>query len=140
MTSLSEYEFLLAGNGGTPRVDDPTEAELKVRTAWIRATWTQEDFERRYVGKPLEGDEMGETAEDNADRFRRDFESVDEYRRRLRDEGLPGIDQEAEVAAELPSLWVVDQGPRLNAKADEEAICREAQRLFELDQRDRIPR
>jgi hypothetical protein len=74
------------------------------------------------------------------DRFRRDFETVEEYRRRLAEQDQAEPVEDAEPVAELPSPWVVDLGPRFNTPADERAIRAENQRIFELDERDRIRR
>jgi hypothetical protein len=41
---------------------------------------------------------------------------------------------------ELPSPWIVDVGPWHNTRRDERAIRAENQRIFELDQNERIPR
>jgi hypothetical protein len=73
-------------------------------------------------------------------RFRRDFESESEYRIRIRADSQVDFEPVDLTETVLPSPWVVDQGPMLNTKADEAAIRREAQRIFELDQRDRLPR
>lgn len=75
------------------------------------------------------------------ERFRRDFETDEQYKARLRDVPAESFEQlNEEPASELPSLWVADCGPVFNSRANERLIAAEAQRIFELDQRDRIPR
>jgi len=78
--------------------------------------------------------------------FRRDFETVEEFRKRVAQESL--FDEPVTCETDLgkvlddepPSLWVVDRGPLMNTRRDEAAIQAEQNRITELDQADRYYR
>jgi hypothetical protein len=72
--------------------------------------------------------------------YKRDFETEEQYRQRIADPLTVETDIGKVLDDEVPSPWIVDQGPVWNSRRDERAIRRENQRIFELDERDRLPR
>jgi hypothetical protein len=79
-------------------------------------------------------------------RFRRDFETVEDYRKRVASESLfdEPVTCETDIAQVLDdeplSPWVVDRGPLMNTRRDEAAIQAAENRVTELDQTDRYYR
>jgi hypothetical protein len=72
--------------------------------------------------------------------FKRDFETEEQYRQRIAEPLTVETDIGKVLDDELPSPWIVDVGPGGNTRRDERAIRAENQRIFELDQNERIPR
>ena len=67
------------------------------------------------------------------DTFRRDFESVEEYRRRLAADDMEDADAPpADATPEPPSPFIVDAGI-YTSRRDREAIQREEDRITRLE-------
>lgn len=78
--------------------------------------------------------------------FRRDFETVEDYRKRVARESL--FDEPVTCETDLGKVlddeplspWVVDRGPLMNTRRDEAAIQAEQNRITELDTQDKYYR
>lgn len=79
-------------------------------------------------------------------RFRRDFETVEDFRKRVARESL--FDEPLTCETDMRKVlddepltpFIVDRGPLLNTRRDEAAIQAEENRITELDQMDRYYR
>ncbi|NBW11906.1 MAG: hypothetical protein EBR82_28125 [Caulobacteraceae bacterium] len=74
--------------------------------------------------------------------FRRDFESVEQYRKRmaLEDQDDEALTVETDIGAVLDALpppLLFDRGPMCNSPAMERAIRAEEDRITRLDRRDK---
>jgi hypothetical protein len=74
--------------------------------------------------------------------FRRDFESVEQYRKRmaLEDKDDEALTVETDIGAVLDALpppLLFDMGPRWNSPAMERAVIAEEERITRLDNRDK---